>query len=64
MPVFINEVVVRGQVGRDREDAVPARGPDGTTAAAVPDRDALVAEVTAAVLDRLDRRLERLMTER
>ncbi|MCA8884264.1 MAG: hypothetical protein KDA50_11055 [Rhodobacteraceae bacterium] len=68
MPVFINEVVVRGQVGpaergtdaADRGAGAAIPGPERPG----PDRDRLVAEITEEVLSRLDRHLERLLTER
>lgn len=56
MPVFINEVVFRGDVQRAPEaiegrDAARPRGPA--------EREALIAEVTRAVLEHLERELDR-----
>lgn len=62
MPVFINEVVVRGRVGSEatmRDRAEGASAPEAPV-----DRQALVEEVTEEVLSRLDRHLERYLTER
>lgn len=56
MPVFINEVVVRGEVGGE--------SPRPGSAAAAPDdaamRARLIDEVTQAVIDRLEYELDRL----
>jgi phenylpyruvate tautomerase PptA (4-oxalocrotonate tautomerase family) len=54
MPVFINEVVIRTSVDR-------AEGQGAATAAPVPpDKEALVAEVTRALMDYLERELDRI----
>jgi len=55
MPVIINTLQVRARVDEDA-GAAPAAGP--------PSREALVDEVAQAVLDRLERHLERLATRR
>jgi len=56
MPVFINEVVIRTSVprgeGQGAATAAPAAGP--------PDTQALVAEVTRALMDYLERQLDRV----
>lgn len=57
MPVFINEVVFRGDVKR------PQAKPDSSApaAAAEPiDREALVAEVMQQVIDQLERERDRI----
>lgn len=54
MPVFINEVVIRASVERP---PAGARAP-GPTAESI-DRDVLVAEVKQAVMDYLERELDR-----
>jgi len=54
VPVFINEVVFRGDVQRRREPGEDDRG-----ATSYADRDALIAEVTEAVIDYLERELDR-----
>jgi hypothetical protein len=58
MPVFINEVVFRGdlQGSRETRDAAPGGGNAGDPAG----RQALIDEVTQAVLDYLERELERM----
>lgn len=53
MPVFIDEIVFRGEI-RPAGTAPAAAGP-----AAAGDRDGLVAEVAQAVIDHLERALER-----
>ena len=58
MPVFIDEIVFRGEI-RTPGAAAGAAAPAGGGAAAV-DREALVAEVAQAVLDHLERALERI----
>ena len=58
MPVFINEVVLRGDVRRGR-----GSGEEGAGGAAVVDsaaREALIAEVTQAVIDHVERELDRI----
>lgn len=60
MPVFINEVVFRAEVGR-----APAERSGDEPAAARPaerqaERQALVDEVTQAVVDLLERELDRI----
>lgn len=59
MPIFIDELVFRGEVA-----PVPAGGgserPAGNGEASAADRQALVAEVTEAVIDHLERALERV----
>lgn len=57
MPVFINEVVFRGDVQQARE---PAEGADAAMAASPAQREALIAEVTQAVIDYLERELDRV----
>jgi hypothetical protein len=56
MPVFINEVVIRANVERPRgtEAQTPAQP------AAGPDRAALAAEIRRAVMDYLERELDRI----
>jgi phenylpyruvate tautomerase PptA (4-oxalocrotonate tautomerase family) len=57
MPVFINEVVFRGDVQRAQEPR------EAGASAAAPDpamREALIAEVTQAVIDHLERELDRI----
>ena len=57
MPVFINEVVFRADVRREGDATrEPADAPRDTA----PGRDALVAEVTQAVIDHLERELDRI----
>lgn len=57
MPVFINEVVFRGDAGRPQPQADSSAS--ATTAAPV-DRAALVAEVMQQVLDQLERERDRI----
>jgi hypothetical protein len=57
MPIFIDEVIFRGEVTSGAASAAPAQG--GVNAAGSSDRDALVSEVTQAVIDHLERALER-----
>lgn len=57
MPVFINEVVFRGDVKRPQakaDSSAPA------TAAEPVDREALVAEVMRQVIDQLERERDRI----
>jgi phenylpyruvate tautomerase PptA (4-oxalocrotonate tautomerase family) len=56
MPVFINEVVIRTSVQQTDRPAAATAGP----AVTAPDKDALVAEVTQAVIDYLERGLDRM----
>ncbi|MFC5696180.1 DUF5908 family protein [Pseudomonas sp. GCM10022186] len=57
MPVFINEVVIRSTVDQPQ----PAPGAQPAQASDTPvDRAALVAEVTRAVIDYLERELDRI----
>jgi hypothetical protein len=63
MPIFIDEVVFRGEVVGGAASATsgdPGAGPAPATAADGPDREALVAEITQAVIDHLERALERI----
>jgi hypothetical protein len=53
MPVFVNEVVVRGTLREGAEE--PAGAPEADPAA----RERLVAEVTRAVIARLEREMDR-----
>ena len=58
MPVFINEVVFRGDANRPQtraDSSTPA-----ATAAAPVDRAALVAEIMQQVLDQLERERDRI----
>ncbi len=57
MPVFINEVVFRGDVQRARE---PGDAAASAAAADPAKREALIAEVTQAVIDYLERELDRV----
>lgn len=57
MPVFINEVVFRGDVQRAQE---PGDAVTGAPAADPAQREALIAEVTQAVIDYLESELERI----
>lgn len=57
MPVFINEVVIRSNVDRP---GMATAGQPGSAAGTAVDREALVAEVTRAVLDHLERELDRI----
>lgn len=57
MPVFINEVVVRGEVSDAHR---PGAAPSAWAAGAV-DREALIAAITQAVLEQLERERERAM---
>jgi len=57
MPVFINEVVFRGDVQRTRETG---GGADAAAGASPVEREALIAEVTRAVIDYLERELDRV----
>lgn len=59
MPVFIDEVVFRGEVTASRA-AGSAEAAAGAGGGAGPDRDALIAEVSQAVIDHLERALERI----
>ncbi len=54
MPVFIDEIVFRGEIRPAGSAPAAAAGP-----AAAADRDGLVAEVAQAVIDHLERALER-----
>ena len=57
MPVFVNEVVFRGDVQRAPETGAretPALAADVAT------REALIAEVTRAAVERVKRELERM----
>jgi hypothetical protein len=56
MPVFINEVVIRTSVPRAEGQGAATAAP----AAAPPDTDALVAEVTRQLMDYLERQLDRV----
>ena len=60
MPVFVNHVVITGNVSGGPEPARPAAETPRQTPA---DRDRLVADVTAAVMRRLELALDRT-TER
>jgi len=55
MPVFINEVVFRAEVRPSAEAPEPGAAPADPR-----QRQALVDEVTQAVLDHLERELERI----
>ena len=55
MPVFINEVVVRAEVGGTKRDG------DAPGASSAGDRAALIAAITQAVLEQLERERERAM---
>ena len=57
MPVFINEVVIRANVERAGQ---PAGAGGAAPAADLPDKRALVAEVTQAVINYLERELDRV----
>ena len=57
MPVFIDEIVFRGEI-RAAGAASGAAAPAASGAAA--NRDSLVAEVAQAVIDHLERALERI----
>jgi len=57
MPVFINEVVFHGDIQRAQDDQEPAAG---ATAGGPVKREALIAEVTQAVIDYLERELDRI----
>ncbi|NJO37817.1 MAG: hypothetical protein HC871_09625 [Rhizobiales bacterium] len=57
MPVFINEVVFHGDIQRAPDDQGPA---PGVPAGIQFKREALVAEVTQAVMDYLERELDRI----
>ena len=59
MPIFIDEVVFRGEVVGPGADPSAAGGPAAAPATSI-DRQALVDEVTQAVLDHLERALERI----
>lgn len=59
MPVFIDEVVFHGQVTADKAGA-PAAAATGAESGGSADREALIAEVTQAVIDHLERALERI----
>jgi hypothetical protein len=56
MPVFINEVVFHGDIQRAQDNGEPASGAAGDPVK----REALVAEVTQAVIDYLERELDRI----
>ncbi len=56
MPVFINEVVFRGDIQGDGNQRDAA---DGNVNADSARHEALIAEVTQAVLDHLERGLDR-----
>ena len=58
MPVFINEVVFRGEIQRDTE--APSAAPVAGAAMDGNARAALIAEVAQAVIDRLERELDRV----
>ena len=64
MPIFIDEVVFRGEVvggGASAAGGDPGAGPTAAaTAATGADREALVAEITQEVIDHLERALERI----
>ncbi len=57
MPVFINEVVFRGDVQRAQE---PGDAATSAPAADPAKRESLIAEVTQAVIDYLERELDRI----
>lgn len=59
MPVFIDEVVFHGEVTSDRA-AAPAAAAKSADGAGGPERDALISEVTQAVIEHLERALERI----
>lgn len=65
MPVFVNSIVITGEVaGRSLQPAASgAARPAATAAAAGPDRDRLAEEITAKVMRRVEQALDRL-TER
>jgi hypothetical protein len=56
MAVFIDEIVFKGEV----HGPASAAAGDGDPAAATAQREALIAEVTQAVIDHLERALERI----
>jgi len=57
MPVFINEVVFRGDAGRPQ---ARADSPASATTTTPVDRAALVAEIMQQVLDQLERERDRM----
>ena len=58
MPVFINEVVFRGDVQRAGD--APAAAPGGGTGFDPATRQQLIDDVTQAVLDYLEREMDRI----
>jgi hypothetical protein len=58
MPVFINEVVFRGDVQRAGDKPDPAPGVNAGSGPAA--RQQLIDEVTRAVLDYLEREMDRI----
>jgi hypothetical protein len=57
VPVFIDEIVFRGEI---RPPAAASPAAPGAAQASGAERDALVSEVAQAVLDHLERTIERL----
>ena len=60
MPVFINEVVFRGEIQRAGEPGQRAAAEGQPAADDLAARARLVAEVTQAVIDQLERELDRI----
>ncbi len=63
MPVFVNQVVITGNVSGGPEPARPGAEGQRSAAAgvAVAERERLIADVTAAVMRRLELALDRTM---
>jgi len=57
MPVFIDEIIIRGEVS---PTPVGGSSDSGAQGGVAPDRQSLVNEVTEAVIEHLERALERV----
>ena len=60
MPIFIDEVVIRGEIVPAGGAAPGTEAGAGSADAPGVDRQELVAEITQAVIDHLERALERV----
>ena len=60
MPVFINEVVFKGEIAGNGDGRAAGAGTRPVQTVDPAKREALIAEVTRAVLDEIERRLARM----